>query len=193
MPRRRRSRSRSRAVTSSTDDGRIFLSGRLKSAEPCARLSGFTFTIKATGTPEIFSFRLAPKKALQLCNAAHEFPVGVALRLSGRRHGTVLTHVKIEVIDGYDVQAWAERQGSPTVDEKIAHDARKIIAANDEKEMKLRAPPEPDPVFKTPMEAYEKGMFILRRQTKLKEPKLSKKEIWAVRDALNMLKKAAGL
>jgi hypothetical protein len=78
---------------------------------------------------------------------------------------------------------------------EVLEKARKTVEASkaEEEAMKRRAPPEPPPRFGSPLEAYETAMQRLRRQVRLKDPKLSKSDIWTIRDALNMLKEAAGL
>jgi hypothetical protein len=145
-----------------------------------------------------YNFLLAEKKALQVANQDLEFPKGVKLHLRGLRSSLdrgALVNIKILSVDGHDIQSWAERSGSATVAPDVLKKGRKTIEAAkaEEEAMKRRAPPEPPPRFKSPLEAYEEGMQRLRRQTKLKEPKLSNSDIWTIRDALNMLKEAAGL
>ena len=102
---------------------------------------------------------------------------------------------KILSVDGHMVQSWAERTGSATVPSNVLKNARVAIEASkaEEAAMKRRAPPEPPPRFKSPLEAYEKAMNRLLRQVRLKDPKLSKQDIWIIRDALNLLKETAGL
>ena len=145
-----------------------------------------------------FTFCLSEKKALQIANRDSEFPKGVTLHIRGFRSmvdPSGLSFVKILSVDGHDIQSWAERSQSPTVDSEVLKKARKRVEAAkaEEEAMKRRAPPEPPPRFSSPLEAYEEGMQRLRRQVRLKEPKLSKSDIWTIRDALNMLKEAAGL
>jgi hypothetical protein len=148
------------------------------------------------GSP--YTFCLSEKKALQIANQDLEFPKGVRLHIRGFRSNTDptgLTFIKILSVDGHDVQSWAERSGSATVAADVLKKSQKNIekAKAEEEAMRRRAPPEPPPRFTSPLEAYEEGMQRLRRQAKLKEPKLSKSDIWTIRDALNMLKEAAGL
>jgi hypothetical protein len=156
----------------------------------------FTILGRAGGR---YRFLLTAEKALKVANQNSEFPTGVDLHITGRegcKAGyTTLTHVKIHSVDGHDIQSWAERSQSPTVAPDVLKKGRKTIeeAEAQEEAMRRRAPPEPPPRFNSPLEAYEEGMQRLRRQTKLKDPKLSKSDIWTIRDALNMLKEAAGL
>jgi hypothetical protein len=158
----------------------------------------FCFRVKTTGDGRSYTFRLIEKKALKIANQDLEFPKGVRLHIRGFRSNTDptgLTFIQILSVDGHDIQAWAERRQSPTVAPDVLKKGRKTIAAAkaEEEAMKRRAPPEPPPRFNSPLEAYEEGMQRLRRQVRLKEPKLSKSDIWTIRDALNMLKEAAGL
>jgi hypothetical protein len=154
-----------------------------------------------------YRFILTAEKALKVANQDSEFPSGVDLHITGRHNEaskvetdggralTTLTYVKIHSVDGHDIQSWAERRQSPTVAPDVLKRARKRVEASkaEEEAMKRRAPPEPPPRFKSAKDAYEEGMQCLRRQVRLKDPKLSKSEIWLIRDALNMLKEAAGL
>jgi hypothetical protein len=158
----------------------------------------FCFRVKTTGDGRSYTFRLIEKKALKVANQDSEFPKGVRLHIRGFKSmtdPTGLTFVKILSVDGHDIQAWAERRQSPTVAPDVLKKAQKNVEAAkaEEEAMRRRAPPEPPPRFKSALEAYEEGMQRLRRQVRLKEPKLSKSDIWTIRDALNMLKEAAGL
>jgi len=150
-----------------------------------------------------YTFVLAEKKALQVANQDLEFPTGVKLHIRGLKsriehsgsYGGALVNIKILSVDGHDIQSWAERTGSATVAPEVLKKARKRVEASraEEEAMRRRAPPEPAPRFTSPIEAYEQAMQRLRRQAKLKDPKLSKSDIWTIRDALNMLKDTAGL
>ena len=157
----------------------------------------FRFSVidRTDTSQKVYHFLLTETKALKLANQNYAFPIGVNLRLSGRREAQSdnLTFVKIISVDGYDVQSWAEKLQSPTVAPDVLTKAQKAIEEAEEENMRRRAPPEPPPPFKTPLEAYEKAMQRLRRQVRLKDPKLSKSDIWTIRDALNMLKETAGL
>lgn len=185
---------------------KIDITARLRSVS--TRSDGkFRFTIEdRSGTGRLYFFLLTKEKALKLANAKAEFPLGANLRLSGRisKNGSAgvragsggcnLKFVRVRAVDGHDVQAWAERNGSPEVGAFVLSEAQKKIGeVQEEALMRRRAPPDPPPAFKSPKEAYEKAMYLLRRQAKLKDPKLSKTEIWVIRDALNMLKEHAGL
>jgi hypothetical protein len=166
----------------------------------------FCFKVKGRAGG-MYRFLLSAEKALKVANKDSEFPSGVDLHITGRatdnvpsvieggRARTPLNYVKIHSVDGHELQAWAERNQSPTVVPDVLRRARKTIAdaRAEEEAMKRRAPPDPPPRFKSAKAAYEEGMQCLRRQAKLKDPKLSKSEIWIIRDALNMLKEAAGL
>lgn len=143
-----------------------------------------------------YQFYLSENKALKLANKDGQFPLGANLRLSGRisKRGPTtggaqpLNFAKIRSVDGHDVQSWAERHGSPTVAPDVLADAEKAIQEADEA-MKLRSPDKAPPAYSSPEEAYETAMFILRRQVKSSNPKLSKADVWALRDALNLLYK----
>ncbi len=152
-----------------------------------------------------YRFLLSKEKAMKIVNQDAAFPLGVELRLRGttkdgttKDYGRVppekgLKFVKILAVDGHDVQSWAEKNQSPTVAPDVLAKAQGAINEAEEEKMRRRAPPEPPPRFATPLEAFETAMQRLRRQVRLKEPKLSKTDIWTIRDALNMLKEAAGL
>ena len=149
---------------------------------------------KPGATP--YHFLLTKEKALKIANQDSEFPTGINLRLRVRVspvNPDVLTFVKIIAVDGHDVQSWAEKNQSPTVAPDVLTKAQRSIDEAEEENMRRRAPPDPAPLFKTPKEAFERAMYLLRRQVRLKNPKLSKSDIWAIRDALNMLKEKAGL
>ena len=150
-----------------------------------------------------YRFLLAREKALKIANQDGHWPIGVPLQLRGKMiggpdtavHVRGLKFVKILSVDGHDVQSWAEKHQSPTVAPDVLEKASETIEAAEAEEeaMRHRAPPEPPPVFQNPLEAYEKAMQRLRRQIRLKDPKLSKSDIWTIRDALNLLKEAAGV
>jgi hypothetical protein len=137
---------------------------------------------------------------MKIANQDAKFPLGVNLRLKGRtndKHTDAfvkgLKWVKIISVDGHDVQSWAEKNQSPTVAPDVLEKAQRAVEEVNDELMRRRAPPEPPPTFKSPLEAYEKAMQRLLRQVRLKDPKLSKSDIWTIRDALNMLKETAGL
>lgn len=181
---------------------RIDFTGRL---EGVTKMPDGKFCFKITGRAGgEYRFLLTGEKALKVANQNSEFPTGVDLHITGLktekiptvvdgRAPTTITYAKILSVDGHDVQSWAERIQSPTVAPDVLEKAKRSIDEAEEAAMKRRAPPEPPPTFKTPLEAYEKAMQRLRRQVRLKNPKLSKSDIWTIRDALNMLKETAGL
>ena len=160
----------------------------------------YGFRVSAPNSGGSFRFLLSKEKALKIANQDVAFPLGVNLCLRGRtndKHPDAfvkgLKFVKILSVDGHDVQSWAEKNQSPTVAPDVLTKAQRSIDEAEEEAMKRRAPPEPPPTFKTPLEAYEKAMQRLRRQVRLKNPKMSLSDIWTIRDALNMLKETAGL
>ena len=162
----------------------------------------FSFRVVMVNKPlTSYRFLLSREKALKLANQDAHFPLGVKLHLSGRTitgqdaavHVKGLKFVKILSVDGHDVQSWAEKHQSPTVAPDVLTKSKRVVDEAEEADMQRRAPPEPPPRFKSPSEAYEKAMQRLRRQVRLKDPKLSKSDIWTIRDALNMLKEAARL
>ena len=63
--------------------------------------------------------------------------------------------------------------------------ARVAAAKKSEADMLDRAPPQSDQAFANPKQAFDEAMRIVRRQAKLKNPKLSGSEIFKLRDALN--------
>lgn len=181
-------------------DQKITVTATLKSVREQSN-GKFSFRVSLPGPS--YRFLLSREKALKIANQDAQFPIGIQLRLSGRtivgQNLNVkvrgLKWVKILSVDGHDVQSWAERSNSPTVASEVLKKAKKRVNASkiEEEAMKRRAPPDPPPRFKSPLAAYEEGMQRLRRQIRLKDPKLSKSDIWTIRDALNVLKKAAGL
>ena len=178
----------------------IEITGEIKGV---AKLSDGRFRFKISDGLRVtplheYHFLLSKEKALKIANQDYEFPLGISLTVMGRLGGagvlrSTIQYARIVSVDGHDVQSWAERNQSPTVTPDVLKGAKKTIDEAEEEAMRRRAPPEPAPLFKTPAEAYEKAMYLLRRQAKLKDPKLSKSDIWAIRDALNMLKESAGL
>jgi len=156
----------------------------------------YIFKVEDRSNGGLYHFLLTKEKALKLANADSEFPSGVNLRLSGRISRNVqntLNFVKVHAVDGHDVQAWAERNSSPTVNPEVVAKAQTRINEAEEEAMRRRAPPDPPPAFKSPGEAFEKAMYLLVRQVRLKDSKLTMTEIYVIRDALNMLKERAGL
>lgn len=146
-----------------------------------------------------YYFLLSPEKALVMANEDGEFPIGIDLTVVGRishNDRKQLNFVQIVAVDGVDPRAWAERHRSPTVLPEVAEKAEDRVRAQEKAEedaMRSKAPPEPTPNFKTPREAFDRAMYLVRRQAKLKDPKLTRDDIWQMRDALNTLKEAAGL
>jgi hypothetical protein len=137
-----------------------------------------------------YHFSLTHDKALAIATANHEFPMGTTLKVSGRvsnRGPKLLNHVKIISVDGIEVQAWSERVGSPQVSPDVLAKAKARVAAakKSEADMLDRAPPQSDQAFANPKQAFDEAMRIVRRQSKLKNPKLSGTEIFKLRDALN--------
>jgi hypothetical protein len=147
-----------------------------------------------------YMFTTSAEKALVVANGDREFPHGIPLTVEGQQSGNsaviTLTYAKIIAVDGVDPRAWAERHGSTTVAPEVAESAQERVKAQEKAEealMREKAPPEPTPHFKTPREAFDRAMYLVRRQAKLKEPRLSRDDIFQMRDALNTLKEAAGL
>lgn len=154
--------------------------------------------------PDAQTFQLSPEKALTIANGNEEFPLGVEVEVTGRfkdtRLGSAalrqLTHVKIVSVDGVETRAWSERVGSTQVDPAVltASGARVAKAkAAEEKAMAERSPPEPVNAITDPNIAFNNAMRIVRRQRKLKNPKLSPEEIWQLRDTLNLLAEKLGI
>ena len=150
---------------------------------------------------------LMSDKALAIANSDGAFPLGVRVKVTGRfkrKHSLLdtntrfdnavsrkLTHVKIISVDGVEVTAWSQRVGSTTDVDGVDVLVRKAEEA--EKAMVSKAPPEQPGTITDPTAAYENAMRIVRRQRKLKNPKLSQQEIWQVRDALNLLAEKLGI
>ena len=186
---------------------RVTMTARLKSVkhfpEPNSTfisMGKYRFEIEDRQTGADWKFQLIAMKALKLADDECEFPKGVMLRLSGlpsKKNPGSLLHVKIIAVDGHDVESWAQLRNSPTVSPEVQKKARGRVkkARKDAEEaaMRDRAPPDGPPRFTTAKDAYARAMHIVHRQTKLKEPKLTKTEVWTLRDALNFLKEAAGV
>jgi hypothetical protein len=149
---------------------------------------------------DLYMFTTTAQKALVVANGDQDFPHGIPLTVEGQQSGNsivlTLTYAKIIAVDGVDPRAWAERHGSVTVAPEVVESAQDRVKAQEKAEealMREKAPPEPTPHFKTPREAFDRAMYLVRRQAKLKEPRLSRDDIFQMRDALNTLKEAAGL
>lgn len=148
---------------------------------------------------------LMSDKALAIANGDGAFPLGVRVKVTGRynpnsspkdinRDSVVsrkLTHVKIVSVDGVEVTAWSQRVGSTTDVDGVDVLVRK--AEKLEEAMANKAPPEQPGTITDPAVAYDNAMRIVRRQRRLKNPKLSQQEIWQVRDALNLLAEKLGI
>lgn len=137
-----------------------------------------------------YNFLLTRDKALAIADANLVFPKGIELKVTGRvSKGSPkqLNHVKIISVDGIEVQSWSERVGSPQVSPDVLAKAKDRVAAakKAEADMRDRAPPQSDQAFANPKQAFDEAMRIVRRQRKLKNPKLSASEIFKLRDALN--------
>ncbi len=150
----------------------------------------YTFAIIERNNNKLYKFLLSTEKAQKLANGDMEFPIGANLRLIGRVSNSnklMLNFVVVKAVDGHDLQAWAERNASPGVPSNVFSDAQRRIQQSKEDDMRRRAPVDEIPAFKSPKAAYDAAMYILRRQVKIKDPKLTKPEVWALRDALNIL------
>ena len=147
-----------------------------------------------------YTFFLSEEKAMACATKDRCFPTGALLKISGRTSSAPgknfqLNHVKVHMIDGQDARGWAERWGSHAVDEEVVSGAAEATAAMErlDKAMRNRAPGQVVPLaFSGKKEAFEGAMFIVRRQMKKRDPRLTKTEILALRDALNILNDSAG-
>jgi hypothetical protein len=148
-------------------------------------------------------FMLSSAKALAIANVDAAFPLGVTIKVTGRfadipgdRNVRQLLHVKIVSVDGVEVRAWSERVGSTQVSPATRLGAERRIEeakASEDAAMADRSPPEQVNAITDPNIAFENAMRIVRRQRKLKNPKLSQQEIWQLRDALNLLAEKLGI
>lgn len=155
----------------------------------------YTFAIIERTNNKLYKFLLSTEKAQKLANGDMEFPLGANLRLTGRVSNSnklMLNFVAVKAVDGHDLQAWAERNASPGVPANVLSDAQRRIQQSKEDDLRRRAPVDELPAFNSPKEAYDAAMYILRRQVKAKNPKLTNPQIWAIRDALNVLADALG-
>ncbi len=164
----------------------------------------FRFTLKDCDVgPKVQTFLLSEEKALTIANSDEAFPVGVPIEALGRfeeKYGGEnirnLIHVKILSVDGVETLAWSERVGSTQVDPAVIVAGGPRVAkakAAEEAAMAERSPPEPAGAITDPNIAFENAMRIVRRQRKLKNPKLSAEEIWQLRDTLNLLAEKLGI
>lgn len=153
--------------------------------------------------PKLQTFLLSSEKALAIANDAEAFPLGVTIKVSARikeQRGVSdsirqLIHANILSVDGVETRAWSERVGSTQVDPAVlAASGARVEAARaaEEAAMSDRSPPEQDAIT-DPSIAFNNAMRIVRRQRKLKDPKLSQQEIWQLRDALNLLAEKLGI
>jgi len=144
------------------------------------------------------SFSLSKSKGLAIASENEEFPLGYTVKVSARvdpniipsdGHTARLRHVKVLSVGGVELTAWSQRVGSAQEDPAtIALAAERIkLAEAAEIAMRDRAGPAPLEALTDPTAAYKTAMQIVRRQRKLKEPKLSAQEIWHLRDTLNLL------
>lgn len=153
----------------------------------------FCFTVESLGTQrQRYHFFLSEHKALLLANHSGAFPIHVEMEISGRlsRKTGFLNHVKIHMIDGQEARAWAERHRSPSIEPSVLDESNMLRSRMDEmdKLMRNRSPGDIlPPTFRSREEAFEGAMAILARKIRLKEPSLSKVELNALKDALNML------
>jgi hypothetical protein len=149
------------------------------------------------------TFMLSSEKALAIANVDAAFPLGVTIKVTGRfadipgdRNVRQLLHVKIVSVDGVEVRAWSERVGSTQVADDTLRAAKARVEeakASEDAAMADRSPPEQTNAITDPNIAFENAMRIVRRQRKLKNPKLSQQEIWQLRDALNLLAEKLGI
>lgn len=173
--------------------------GKLDHVKWVPKEGKFQFTVKdCDRNPGTAVFSLTESKALAIADANECFPLGVRFKVQGRfKEATPrkLTHVKILAVDGVEVTAWSQRAGSGTQDADVLRAAEQRIkeAEAAEDAMANRAPPAQAETLTDPLEAYDNAMRIVRRQRRLKNPKLSQHEIWQVRDALNLLAEKLGI
>jgi hypothetical protein len=187
---------------------RLTITGRIHSVnasapttfEFCIRSSDYPFGPVTVLDPQ-FSFKLSFHKALLIADSSRCFPLGVEIKVTGivpegshhshsyQRPHSKLTHVKVISVDNIELTAWSQRNRSAVVGGSVldAAEVRVKEAEMIEAAMKDRAPPDNPNAITDPLEAYENAMRIVRRQNKQADPKLSKKDIFQLRDALNLL------
>jgi hypothetical protein len=186
---------------------KITSTGKLLSVQKDKTAGKYLFRVESDGcgplsTPpnrfRIYRFFLSESKALAIANAQTQFPLGVQIKVSGRvsnQQVPQLNHVNIVSVDGVETTAWSQRVGSTQVAPGVLDAAQQRIKDAEEAEeaMVNRAPPEVEGAITDPLEAYDNAMRIVRRQRRLKNPKLSQQEIWRIRDALNLLAEKLGI
>ena len=150
------------------------------------------------------TFLLSSDKALAIANGDEAFPLGVLIKVAARiseqkgADDTIrqLIHASILSVDGVEVRAWSERVGSTQVSDGTLQASKPRVEeakAAEDAAMTDRSPPEQINAITDPNIAFNNAMRIVRRQRKLKNPKLSQKEIWQLRDALNLLAEKLGI
>jgi hypothetical protein len=135
---------------------------------------------------------------MRIADDRDKFPLGETLKVRGRIPQTTmfrLNHVNIIAVGGIEVGAWEQRIKTAGVS---AAAKRRVAKAKQAEEavdatMADRAPPKPVGAITDPKKALETAMAIVRRQMKLKNPKLSKQEIWRLRDVLNLFGEKLGI
>lgn len=154
--------------------------------------------------PKRQTFMLSSEKALAIANDDKAFPLGVTIKVTARikeQKGEddpirQLIHVNILSVDGVETRAWSERVGSTQVAASTLQASKYRVAeaaAAEAAAMADRSPPEQADAITDPNTAFNNAMRIVRRQRKLKNPKLSQQEIWQLRDALNLLAEKLGI
>ena len=145
-----------------------------------------------------YAFDISKERALKIADAEERFPLTSRVKVTGRELDNLtcnLGYVNILAVDGVEITAWSQRAGSTQVDIGVISAAQRRIeeAKAAEEAMVNRAPPAQPGEITDPVTAYENAMRIVRRQRRLKNPKLSQQEIWQVRDALNLLAEKLGI
>jgi hypothetical protein len=176
---------------------KIVTIGKLSAVGLVKTTGKYRFTLRECSPGNTtYHFNLSREKALQVANGNEEFPLSSQMKVSGViLYTNTLGYVKILAVDGIETNAWSQRVGSVTVESGILSVAKNRIkeAERAEESMANRASPTQPAAITDPGEAYENAMSIVRRQRRLKNPKLSQQEIWQVRDALNLLAEKLGI
>jgi uncharacterized Ntn-hydrolase superfamily protein len=158
--------------------------------------------------PSSYGFYLAEDKAMRIAdpNQLHleRFPLGELMTVKGRlslSRPERLNHVSILYVGGMGVVAWERLVKAVGLRDAIAKlrkgqaDAAGAVMDQASRDAAIvdRAALETVGQITDPTQAFEDAMSVVRRQMRLKDPKLSSEEIQRMRDALNVMGKELGI
>ena len=166
----------------------------------CVRRSGSSYLFVITGTGNtadsgVVLFFQNEKKAAEWKDLKGKFPLGSVVRVSGRFGETQknkLLYPKIHTIGGLPAVSYrlkmnlAANRGETFSLSK----ASDVSQEHDDKVEAIKNKPKPETVtyFPSVQNAFERGAAILRKQVRLKDPKLTTDEVVVLWNAFNRLK-----